>query len=448
MSINTWETISLCLTTVLNNFLIFLFFVKVYHVKIKTKYMLVIIWIVSTAIYLLVNRTVKYFNLPAILNTVYGVIHINFWSILLCKERLKRTFLFNILYFVVAFLAEFLSTTICTIIGNRSMRNVLTSNKYVIFACVLNALLVFLLCNIYIHVLSHKGLAKIKTMEILSLLLLSIFEFFVVYTYSLKISGYVDGVIAIIMVAGFISLNFAITYIMELIAKFYEDKMELCLVRKQNELQLANYTEMSKKQKESEKVIHDIKKHLYTLSELSTIDTAKAENYRKLIEKGMDSLVIGFHCTNQILSIIMSQKIAAAENENIKVKIDVQDLTLEFISDIDITAIFANLWDNAIEACMQVDEDKRYIGFLMKQSGGFVVISVYNSHINNLDSSDGEYFSTKENHKGVGLSIIKSAVEKYNGLFNTEHDENTFTAEITIPMPTEQISNHFRKDDR
>ena len=435
MNLNTLETISLCLTTILTNFLVFLFFVKVYQMKIKTKYMLVIIWIIATSIHLLYNRTVKHFSLPQVLNSIYFVVHVNFLSIVLCKDKLKRKILFNIVYVLIMIISEVLSAMIWTVIEGISMQNVLTSSKYTILSCVFNAFLTFLLCNICIYVLSRKELTKIRTKQILSLILLTVFEIFVVYIYTINISSYLDGIIAMIMLAGFISLNFAITYIMELIAKFYEDKMELHLVRKQNELQLANYTEMSKKQKESEKVIHDIKKHLYTLSELSTIDTAKAENYRKLIEKGMDSLVIGFHCTNQILSIIMSQKIAAAENENIKVKIDVQDLTLEFISDIDITAIFANLWDNAIEACMQVDEDKRYIGFLMKQSGGFVVISVHNSHSNKVDSSDGEYFSTKENHKGVGLSIIKSAVEKYNGLFNIEHDENTFTAEITIPVP-------------
>ena len=50
----------------------------------------------------------------------------------------------------------------------------------------------------------------------------------------------------------------------------------------------------------------------------------------------------------------MSQKIISAETENIKVHTEIEDLLLDFIVDIDITAIFANLWDNAIEACKKV----------------------------------------------------------------------------------------------
>lgn len=61
--------------------------------------------------------------------------------------------------------------------------------------------------------------------------------------------------------------------------------------------------------------------------------------------------IFDFKCSNEILSIVMSQKIISAETENIKVHTEIEDLLLDFIVDIDITAIFANLWDNAIEAC-------------------------------------------------------------------------------------------------
>ncbi len=435
MSLAFWSTVSLCLTTILTDLLIFRFYAEVYQIKIKTKYMVAILFVIATAIHLLINRTVLYFNLPPVLNSVYGVIQINIWSIVLCEEKLKRKIPFNIVYFLILMISDVLSVTICSVIENISVKNVLSSDKYVIFGCALNLLLMFLLCNIFIYVVSRKALTKMKTTQIILLLLLTVFEVFVVFTYTFKISNYLDGIIAIIMVVGFLAFDFAITYVIEMMSHFYEDKMELNLIRKQNELQLANYIEIDKKYRESERIIHDIKKHLYTLSKLSNIDNEKAENYRKLIEEGIDSLVMGFHCTNQILSIVMSQKISAAENENICVETDVQDLTLEFISDIDITAIFANLWDNAIEACLKVDAEKRKISFMMKQSGGFVIISIKNSYDNNLSIENGRFLSTKKNHKGIGMSIIKTAVEKYNGVLVADSDEDIFNVEITVPIP-------------
>lgn len=437
MNLAFWSNISLCLTTVLTNLLIFRFYAKVYQLKIKSKCMVVILFVVATSIHLLVNSTVLHSDIPNFVNTIYGIIHINIWSIILCNGKLKRKLLLNILYLIIMILAEFVSTTSLTIIDSLSFQSVLTNDKDIIFSCALNALLMFLACNVFIHVLSRKEFTKIKTTQMILLLLLTIFEVFVVYTYTFKISSYFDGIIAMIMVVGFIAFDFAITYIIEIVASFYEDKMELQLIRTQSELQLAHYIETDKKYQESQKVIHDIKKHLYTLRKLSNIDNEKAENYLRLIEEGMDSLVIGFHCKNQILSIVMSQKIAVAENENIKVNTDVEDLTLDFISDVDITAIFANLWDNAIDACRNVDHGDRFINVIIGQQNGFIVISFENSYNGIIKKEDNKIKSVKEDHIGWGLSILNATVKKYNGEFFTDYDENVFKTRLMIPTNNE-----------
>ena len=412
MSLSFWSNVSLCLTTILTNLLIFRFYAEVYQIKIKTKYMVVIFWVVSTLLYLLVNRMVSYFNLPAVLNSVYTIVHINFWSFILCKEKLKPKLLLNIVCFLILFVTEIFSVAIWTVFESVSLQNVLTSDKYVIFSCALNLLLMFLVYNIFIYVLSRKELTKIKTTQIILLLLLTVFEIFVVYTYTVKISSYLDGIIELIMLVGFIAFNFAITYIIEMMANFYEDKMELQLIRTQSELQLAHYIETDKKYQESQKVIHDMKKHLYTLRKLINIDNEKADNYCKLIEEGMDSLVIGFHCRNQILSIVMSQKISVAENENIKVKTDVEDLSLDFISDVDITAIFANLWENAIDACRKVDCEGRFINVTIGENNGFILICFENSYNGIIKKEDSKIKSVKKDHTGWGLSILKTTAEK------------------------------------
>ncbi len=239
----------------------------------------------------------------------------------------------------------------------------------------------------------------------------------------------------VIVAAILLVINFLVFYFFDEISTAYKYRYEASLLQRQNEIQLANYTEISRNYQESQKIIHDIKKHLYTMSQLANIDREKADNYRKIIENSIDSLVFGFNCTNQILSIVMSQKISVAESENIKVKTDVEDLSLDFIDDIDITAIFANLWDNAIEACALTSVNERFIDFSMSQVNGFIIINIQNSCDNDPVSKNGRFVSTKKNHKGIGLSIVSTAVEKYNGLFITDYQNNTFTVEITIPVP-------------
>ena len=143
----------------------------------------------------------------------------------------------------------------------------------------------------------------------------------------------------------------------------YKRKMEL--MENQNRLQTEHYDEISKKYEQSGKIIHDMKKHLEVLTHLKGENKEKADIYNGLINEQMNLLVSNFKCSNEILEIIMSQKLVVAQSEDINVKIDMVDNVLEGIIDTDITAIFSNLWDNAIEASRKVDREKRFINIMI-----------------------------------------------------------------------------------
>lgn len=131
----------------------------------------------------------------------------------------------------------------------------------------------------------------------------------------------------------------------------------------------------------------------------------------------------------------MSQKILLAKSLDIKTNTEIEDIPLDFMNDLDITAIFANLWDNAIEACKKVKDGSRFINMTMDQMNSFIVINMENSFDSEIVLKKGIIASTKKNHEGVGLKIIKSTVKKYNGVFITKHEEKIFSSEITMPVP-------------
>ena len=160
----------------------------------------------------------------------------------------------------------------------------------------------------------------------------------------------------------------------------------------------------------------------------------QAKEYSSLIEKNVDLLFNGFRCSNNILSIIMSQKISAAENEMIKVNTKVEDILFDFVDDLDMTAIFANLWDNAIEANLKVETSERFINVIIGRVNDFIVISFENSFNGVIKKKNGNLLSTKEKHEGIGVSIIKSSIEKYNGTIAMVHDEKVFKVEALIPV--------------
>lgn len=180
--------------------------------------------------------------------------------------------------------------------------------------------------------------------------------------------------------------------------------------------------------------MHDIKKHLYALNALELADHNRAAEYSKAIEQKVDTLFYEFHCSNQLLSIIMSQKMAVCKNEKIKVKTKIDDIKFDFIEDYDITGIFANLWDNAIEASREIEINERLINIIIGRVDDYIVIDFENNYNGSAKKSKNKYLSTKQNHNGMGLTIMKNAVEKYGGFVNAKNIDKIFKVEILIPL--------------
>jgi len=64
----------------------------------------------------------------------------------------------------------------------------------------------------------------------------------------------------------------------------------------------------------------------------------------------------------------------------------------------------------------------------------FIIVCFENTFDGVLLKDRGNIVSTKQGHKGIGISIIKDVVEKYDGnaSFKTENDR--FIIEIVIPI--------------
>ena len=190
------------------------------------------------------------------------------------------------------------------------------------------------------------------------------------------------------------------------------------------------------KYNQSIKIIHDMKKNLRVYEDLK--DNQRADDYKQTLENEIGKLFRGYQCSNTILSIIISQSLSQAEREHIIVDVKMEDLSLSFITDLDITAIFANLWDNAIEACKDMEEGKRHIDFIMRKVNGFIIVNMENVYFINklVFDKKGRIVTSKEDHMGVGLSIVESVVEKYNGFFHINKNvQDKFVVELTIPIP-------------
>lgn len=417
------------LLAIVINVATFSFFGKVYKPKYDNKILYIAVFVFSCICMVLINQLNMY-----LLNFLYAVIGFNVICLILYDIGFKQSILYNMLYLTFLAFSDIFTTLIWLVISGKNLEQIISDVLIFIISCLLNIIVIIFIYKMFTVFLSKKGTISIRVQEIIFTLLLFISEFFILYVYVKKATSTSDGYMLVIMIAVFCLLNVYASYILEKLSNAYKLQYELDIMKRQNEMQIANYNEMILQYEKTRKIIHDMKKHLNVLNELNTKDSEAALKYKQKVEHEVDSLYMGFQASNKILGVIFSQKIEYAERNGIKVITDVEDLSFSFLSDIDITALFSNLWDNAIEACLKIEPEKRLIEFKIKKANDFVLINVKNTFDGKINKHRNIILSTKTEHDGMGLAIIKSTVEKYRGVYNISYDDKYFYTEITIPI--------------
>ena len=110
---------------------------------------------------------------------------------------------------------------------------------------------------------------------------------------------------------------------------------------------------------------------------------------------------------------------------------------------VDVCSIFANAFDNAIEACEKLSDDsEKFIKLAVKRTDKFFSIKLQNTmpkddNVNLAEKifTDGERLTTKKDkaHHGFGTQNIKASIAKYDGIEKVEVEDGLFTLSIMIP---------------
>lgn len=222
------------------------------------------------------------------------------------------------------------------------------------------------------------------------------------------------------------------TYIQEKNQKFLE--MQLLL---QKEYDTARYYDELLKQDERQKVlIHDIRKHLRAIAELNEKkETDKIAAYiRQIVQSSrlQDSVRI---CDNNLLNTLILRAKWQCEESGTSLITDIRSETTRFLSEYDITSLFSNLLDNAIEATRDIPNSYIELNVVPHNSRDSI-ITMKNSCRKNPFSDNGRLVSTKKNARqhGYGMKSIDRIVKKYNGNSHFYFDEETYTFHTIITL--------------
>lgn len=370
---------------------------------------------------------VKFFTMIALLVLL---------NLLFYKPPGKVFLIYDAIYLITTCIVEMLSALLLAVMVNADTNDVKRTPVLFLAATVLCWIVMIAVAKCLLLLIAGKGANNIRTHEFLMFLILMIGEILLFQYLNDKIISSKSRWEIVVILLTFLSLDLYLAYLIRMISKTYQTEKELELVTQQSMLQLNAYNELNEKYAASRRIIHDVRKHISSLEGLINSNKAdEAGHYKDLLNAELDKLMPRFECDSSILTVVINNKLDAAEKMNVDFRVDAEFTRIDFISNLDITAIFSNMLDNAFEACAELPEEKRRVWLSITRRNYFVFIYMENTFASVAPDVEKGFRSTKELHQGIGLSNIRSACLKYNGNFNVHTEGEQFITELLIPIP-------------
>jgi len=417
-----------CVTTVLTAVLCFLMLLKKYDLNKKHILPRIIIIISAVLLKMLtVFLQVPPLNLFSTLLMCFSILFIAY------KCQIRAVIIYTLIFLMLAFVSDALSVLIVSTFYNHTITETLGITDLVWHHHIWDWLLLIFLSRITALVVRKNDNIRAKWHEMLFYIFLLMFQIMFFALVSSEIQDFMSGNFLILIMSGFMMLDICIMYILHKISLLRESEQKVCLMQQQENLQLHMYQELRKKYNTTCEIAHDINRHIFSLKSLIALNpNEQAESYLSDLTRETDRLRPVIRNQNPMLEIILNTISDRCEKENIVLEMNVEDFSMKFMSDIDITTIFSNLFDNAIEACLEISKSQRKINVTLRLQMGLIALRITNSCKDSEENEFQFHRSTKANHSGIGLSNVKKSVEKYNGVFSVKQEKNQFCVSITF----------------
>ena len=182
------------------------------------------------------------------------------------------------------------------------------------------------------------------------------------------------------------------------------------------------------------KKYHDLKHQIRLLR--SELQSKERLDYLDQMEQEIRSYEAQNKTGNQVLDTILTADSIKCQSRGIRMTCVADGKLLDFMNPMDLSALFGNALDNAIESVSKIgDPEKRLIHVSVARQKGFLRIRVENCYEGEILFKQGLPVTTKDsNYHGFGVKSMQQTVEKYNGSMTVLAKDGWFELRILFPL--------------
>lgn len=304
-----------------------------------------------------------------------------------------------------------------------------------------------LLYFVIIYFISHKlsstrSNIRFSIYEITTLAIIPVISVFVIYTMIYFLMNYKikSPLNYLLILSSFFMLliNILIFGLFEHIKQKNSEIAELTL-QNQRDADSVEYYKAIVSQDEKQKVlIHDIKKHLNAIASLNEQhDSEKIAAYLTHVLGSSELKHSVRVCDNDLLNALLCRYQKICLTQNIALHIDIRSKCIDFVTYDDLSVLFGNLMDNAVESAEKTVNPFIELNVFQKEKNNMTIITLIDScRVNPIDKNGNLLPTKKPNPQfhGFGMRSIENIVKKCNGEMTFYFDDPTKTFHTIIML--------------
>ncbi len=211
-----------------------------------------------------------------------------------------------------------------------------------------------------------------------------------------------------------------------------EANSDALLLKQHMELQKESMNALEQNYRLQRKSTHEFEHHLQVLGDLlNQNETDAARDYLDKLKKNRSMHIMGVNSRHPVVDVILNQKYQMARENDIKVQVQVNDLSEIDIPSDSLVVVLTNLWDNAIEACRRFDGYREIFCSILYDEG--LYISIRNTS-NPVKIENGRIATSKTDSlsHGFGLMSVCYTLDTLGAEYTYDYNEGwfNFVAEI------------------
>ncbi len=234
------------------------------------------------------------------------------------------------------------------------------------------------------------------------------------------------------MLAVFCVVMFVFLYLLYEIIYLQQDRQMMRVLQKEKEQQYQlsrdNIDLINQK-------CHDLK---HQLRALELVDDARRAEAFAETSRAIRFYDAAVQTGNEVLDTILTEKSMACTLHEINLSCNIKIHDIAFMDVLDIYTLLGNALDNAIEAVMKYEKEKRVISLTIREQGQMLHIFIDNYFEGKLKLKNGYLVTSKadKDYHGFGVRSIRMIAKKYKGDVQISQEKRTFGLQVMIPLET------------